>query len=76
MKGIEYLKKYYDGNLEDAFKLLEQGINVPEWKDGLKRYLKEEKENEEQKRNYFSWWKWYKIISINISNIKTNDASI
>ena len=26
MKEIEYLKKYYDGNLEDAFKLLEQGI--------------------------------------------------
>ena len=28
MKEIEYLKKYYDGNLEDAFKLLEQGIPV------------------------------------------------
>jgi RNA polymerase sigma-54 factor len=24
-------------------KLLEQGINVPEWKDGLKRYLEEAK---------------------------------
>lgn len=28
MKEIEYLKKYYDGDLEDAFKLLEQGIPV------------------------------------------------
>ena len=28
MSDIEYLKKYYDGNIDDGIKLLESGVPV------------------------------------------------
>ena len=41
MMKITQAKRPFNSQLSKD-KLLEQGINVPEWKDGLKRYLKEQ----------------------------------
>lgn len=42
MMKITQAKRPFNSQLSKN-KLIEQGINVPEWKDGLKRYLKEAK---------------------------------
>lgn len=42
MMKITQAKRPFNSQLSKN-KLLEQGINVPEWKDGLKRYLEEER---------------------------------
>ncbi len=42
MMKITQAKRPYNSQLSKN-KLKEQGINIPEWKDGLKRYLEEEK---------------------------------
>ena len=41
MMKITQAKRPFNSKLSKN-KLLQQGINVPEWKDGLKRYLKEQ----------------------------------
>lgn len=41
MMKVTQAKRPFNSQLSKN-KLLEQGINVPEWKDGLRRYLKEE----------------------------------
>ena len=46
MMKITQAKRPFNSQLSKN-KLLKLGIQIPEWKDGLKRYLKEEKENEE-----------------------------
>ena len=46
MMKITQAKRPFNSQLSKS-KLLKLGIQIPEWKDGLKRYLKEEKENEE-----------------------------
>ena len=46
MMKITQAKRPFNSQMSKN-KLLEQGIEIPEWKDGLKRYLKEVKENEE-----------------------------
>jgi len=46
MMKITQAKRPFNSQMSKN-KLLEQGINVPEWKDGLRRYLKEVKESEE-----------------------------
>ena len=46
MMKITQAKRPFNSQLSKN-KLLKLGIKIPEWKDGLKRYLKEEKENEE-----------------------------
>ena len=46
MIKITQAKRPFNSQLSKS-KLLKLGIQIPEWKDGLKRYLKEEKENEE-----------------------------
>ena len=43
MMKITQAKRPYNSQLSKE-KLIEQGIEVPDWKDGLKRYLKEEQE--------------------------------
>lgn len=45
MMKITQAKRPYNSQLSKE-KLINEGINIPEWKDGLKRYLEEEKENE------------------------------
>ena len=45
MMKITQAKRPFNSQLSKN-KLLKLGIQIPEWKDGLKRYLKEEKENE------------------------------
>ena len=45
MMKVTQAKRPFNSQLSKA-KLLEQGIDIPEWKDGLKRYLKEVKETE------------------------------
>ena len=45
MMKVTQAKRPFNSQLSKA-KLLEQGIDIPEWKDGLKRYLKEVKEAE------------------------------
>ena len=45
MMKITQAKRPFNSQLSKN-KLLEQGINVPEWKDGLKRYLEEAKNEE------------------------------
>lgn len=47
MMKITQAKRPFNSQLSKN-KLLEQGINVPDWKDGLKRYLAEAKECENQ----------------------------
>ena len=47
MMKITQAKRPYNSQMSKN-KLLEQGIIVPEWKDGLKRYLKEVREREIQ----------------------------
>ena len=46
MMKITQAKRPFNSQLSKN-KLLKLGIQIPEWKDGLKRYLEEEKENEE-----------------------------
>lgn len=46
MMKITQAKRPFNSQMSKN-KLLEQGIEIPQWKDGLKRYLKEVKENEE-----------------------------
>ena len=46
MMKITQAKRPFNSQLSKN-KLIEQGIEVPEWKDGLRRYLEEEKVNEE-----------------------------
>ena len=46
MMKVTQAKRPFNSQLSKD-KLLKQGINIPDWKDGLKRYLKEVKENEE-----------------------------
>ena len=46
MMKITQAKRPFNSQLSKS-KLLKLGIQIPEWKDGLKRYLKEEKKNEE-----------------------------
>lgn len=46
MMKITQAKRPFNSQLSKN-KLLKLGIQIPEWKDGLKKYLKEEKENEE-----------------------------
>lgn len=45
MMKITQAKRPFNSQLSKN-KLIEQGIEVPDWKDGLKRYLEEEKRNE------------------------------
>lgn len=45
MMKITQAKRPFNSQLSKE-KLLKLGINIPEWKDGLKRYLNEVKENE------------------------------
>ena len=45
MMKITQAKRPFNSQLSKN-KLLNLGIEIPEWKDGLRRYLKEEKENE------------------------------
>ena len=45
MMKITQAKRPFNSQLSKN-KLLKLGIQIPEWKDGLRRYLKEEKENE------------------------------
>lgn len=45
MMKITQAKRPYNSQLSKN-KLVEQGINIPEWKDGLKRYLEEVKNEE------------------------------
>ena len=45
MMGITQAKRPFNSQLSKA-KLIEQGVEVPEWKDGLKRYLEEVKQVE------------------------------
>ena len=40
MMGITQAKRPFNSQLSKA-KLIEQGVDVPEWKDGLRRYLEE-----------------------------------
>lgn len=47
MMKITQAKRPFNSQLSKD-KLLKQGINVPEWKDGLKRYLEEAKTLEEE----------------------------
>lgn len=42
MMKVKQAKRPFNSQLSKD-KLLEQGINIPEWKDGLRRYLEEEK---------------------------------
>jgi len=42
MMNIVQAKRPYNSKLSKE-KLISQGVNVPEWKDGLKRYLEEQK---------------------------------
>ena len=42
MMKITQAKRPFNSQMSKN-KLLEQGINVPEWKDGLRRYLEEAK---------------------------------
>ena len=46
MMKVTQAKRPYNSQMSKE-KLKSVGINVPEWKDGLKRYLKEAKQNEE-----------------------------
>lgn len=48
MMNVVQAKRPFNSQMSKE-KLEEQGINVPDWKDGLKRYLREEKELKNEK---------------------------